>query len=94
MGNWPTETKEQQRSNMRVLDVKSESNISRAVGRTVDQGPVDSATLTDSETQPKGLSEDRLTEVKKQPGCDEKGDDVLEEGYHQKATCSETRHIS
>lgn len=71
---------------MRVLDVKSESNVRRAVGRTVDQGPVDSATLRDSERQPKGLSEDRLTEVKKQRGCDEKGDDILEGGYHQKAT--------
>ena len=67
---------------MRMLDVKSESNVNRVVERTVDPEPVDSAMLGDSETQPKRLSEDRLTEMKEERGCDEKGDDVLEGGYH------------
>lgn len=81
-GIWHTKTKEQRRSNMRMLDVKSESNVNRVVERTVDPEPVDSAMLRDSETQPKRLSEDRLTEMKEEHGCDEKGDDVLEGGYH------------
>ena len=49
-GIWHTKTKEQRRSNMRMLDVKSESNVNRVVERTVDPEPVDSAMLRDSET--------------------------------------------
>lgn len=81
-GNWCIKTEEQRRSNMRMMDMKSESNVNRVVERTVDPGPVDRAMLRDSEAQPKGFSEDRLTEVKDERGCDEKGDDVLEGEYH------------
>lgn len=64
------------------MEVKFESNVNGVMEQTVDHGRVDSATLRGSEMQPKGLSEDRLTEMNKESCCDEKDDDVPEEGYH------------
>ena len=80
-GNWPTDKSTAKKQSVRTMEVKSESNVNGVMEHTVDHGRVDSATLRGSEMQPKGLSEDRLTEMNEESCCDEKDDDVPE-GYH------------